>query len=197
MHVDGDERGDDLAVQPGEVLANHRGHILEVRSVLFQVLLHSRHRVFRFKALDDAAAPVNLRNHDHNLRGLVAHPIGPRLLGIAHVRLLALLFERGDHGSLHGCEPLLNVATSLQIFPELHPLPLRTEHGEDVHALGVLAKVEGLDTIEALGHVRLHGLHVLGLGQNLEQLVVGEEIKPRETHALRLQVLLQVLLDEV
>ena len=172
MHVDGDERRDDLAVQPGEVLANHRGHILEVRSVLLQVLLHSRHRVLRLEALDDAAAPVNLRNHDDNLRRLVAHPVGPAFLGVAHVRLLALLLEGGDHGSLHGGQPLLDVAASLQIFPERHPLPLRAEHGEDVHALWVLAEVEGFDAVEALGHVGLHSLHVLGLGQNLEQLVV-------------------------
>jgi len=45
--------------------------------------------------------------------------------------------------------------------------------------------------------VRLHGLRVACLGEDLEQFVVGEEEEAREGGALRLQVVLQVLIDLV
>lgn len=38
-------------------------------------------------------------------------------------------------------------------------------------------------------------LHILGLGQDLQQLIVGEEVEAGEAHALGLEVVLEVLLD--
>ena len=42
--------------------------------------------------------------------------------------------------------------------------------------------------------MRLHGLNILGLGQDFQELVVGQEVEPREAHSLGLQVILQILL---
>ena len=41
----------------------------------------------------------------------------------------------------------------------------------------------------------LHGQGVPGLGEDLQQLVVGEEVEAREDETLGLQVVLQTLLD--
>ena len=49
--------------------------------------------------------------------------------------------------------------------------------------------------IEALAEVRLDGLGVPGLREDLEQLVVGEKVEPREEEPLLLQVVLETLLD--
>jgi hypothetical protein len=45
--------------------------------------------------------------------------------------------------------------------------------------------------------LRLHGLRVLELRQDIQQLVVGQEVERRESHALRLEVVLQDILDLV
>ena len=51
------------------------------------------------------------------------------------------------------------------------------------------------DVLEALPQVRLDGGRVLGLREDLEQLVVGQEVEAREGGALRLEVIAQTLLD--
>jgi len=43
--------------------------------------------------------------------------------------------------------------------------------------------------------VRLYGVGISGLGQNLEEFVVGEEVKARESAALDLQVILHLFLN--
>jgi len=53
------------------------------------------------------------------------------------------------------------------------------------------------DVLEALPEVWLDGRRVLGLRQDLEKFVVGEEVEARERVALRLQVLAQAFLHEV
>lgn len=51
--------------------------------------------------------------------------------------------------------------------------------------------------LEALLEVRLHEEGVLRLGQDLQQLVVGDEVEAREGGPLRLEELLQLLQDLV
>ena len=53
------------------------------------------------------------------------------------------------------------------------------------------------DVLEALPEVWLDGRRVLGLRQDLEKFVVGEEVEARERVTLRLQVLAQAFLHEV
>ena len=58
-----------------------------------------------------------------------------------------------------------------------------------------LHDVERLDVVEALVEVPLHRLRVLGLAEDLEQVVVAEEVEAREDLPLRLEVHVQRLLD--
>ena len=53
------------------------------------------------------------------------------------------------------------------------------------------------DVLEALAEVRLDSGRVLGLRQDLEEFVVGQEVEPRERAALRLQIFAQTFLHEV
>lgn len=52
-----------------------------------------------------------------------------------------------------------------------------------------------MNALEALLQVRLNGTGVLGLRQDLQQLLVAEEEEARERHPLRFQVLAQALLN--
>ena len=58
-----------------------------------------------------------------------------------------------------------------------------------------LHDVERLDVVEALVEVPLHRLRVLGLAEDLEQVVVAEEVEAREDLPLRLEVHVERLLD--
>jgi hypothetical protein len=69
---------------------------------------------------------------------------------------------------------------------ELSP---RVQEPEDVVSVLPFAKLDSLDRIKALGHVRLHRVGVPCLGHDLQELVIGEEIETREGHPLGLQVI--------
>ena len=66
-------------------------------------------------------------------------------------------------------------------------------HGLDV--TGVLLEVYSRDTLETLADVLLNSVKVVGLGEDLDQLVVRQEVKARELVSLVLQVLLKLLLN--
>lgn len=109
-----------------------------------------------------------------------------------------------QHQDLHLQKPLLHHAlkiTSLQyhihertasfcslVVPDLgicrvdvlgegHPLLLRADHAGDGHVLG---EVELGDALKALLEVGLHAQWILGLRQDLQQLIVGQEEEPKE-----------------
>ena len=63
--------------------------------------------------------------------------------------------------------------------------------------LEVLLELELVDAFEALAQEGLDAEGVLGLGQDLEQLVVGQEVEAREGETLGLQVVIEALLDLV
>jgi len=60
-----------------------------------------------------------------------------------------------------------------------------------------LAELDALDGVEALAHVRLHGVRVARLRQNLQEFVVGQEVKAREPHPFGFEILFEALLDLV
>jgi hypothetical protein len=66
-------------------------------------------------------------------------------------------------------------------------------HGLDV--TGVLLEVYSRDALETLADVFLNSVKVVGLGEDLDQLIVRQEVKARELVSLVLQVLLKLLLN--
>ena len=51
------------------------------------------------------------------------------------------------------------------------------------------------DGIKALAEMRLDGLRISGLRENLEQFVIGEKVESGEEQPLLLEIVLQTLLD--
>ena len=95
------------------------------------------------------------------------------------------------HDALDLEHPVLDIAGRVDVLLELDLLVLGRVHGRDAH---VLLELDLVDVLEAFAQVRLHGLRVLGLREDLEQLVVGQKVEARKRGALRLQVLAQALL---
>ena len=82
--------------------------------------------------------------------------------------------------------------------PPPPPAPLWTLTRRVWAGVGWLdAELELRDGVEALAQVRLDGKGVTCLGEDLQQLVVGQEVEAREDDALRLEVRLEALLDLV
>lgn len=73
-------------------------------------------------------------------------------------------------------------------------LVLRRLHGRDDL---VLREGEPRDALEALLEVGLHTEGVLRLGQDFQQLVVGQEEEAGEEQALLFQIVVQAFLDVV
>lgn len=70
--------------------------------------------------------------------------------------------------------------------PALHPIAAGSAD---------LLHPQQFDVVEALFEVRLHGLWVAGLAQNLQEVIIGQEVEAREDVALGLQVHVQRLLN--
>ena len=77
---------------------------------------------------------------------------------------------------------------------EVHLLPLRTVHGQD---LLTLVKLHFTHILEHFVQVWLHGGRLLSLTQNCNQVIIGKEVKSREAFSLLLQVVIQSLLNHV
>jgi len=112
--------------------------------------------------------------------------------------------EQLAHGGTHRVqqdeEPLLNLGIdSHGLVAEVDFLTLsRDKLGDLVLLLGTLALhlgTNGVNTLEDLLDVLVDGSGVLGLTHDLKQIIVGQEEEAREVHTLRLQELLQLLLD--
>ena len=165
VHVDGDKRPGDLALQLIQVLPHDLRQVSQHADVLLIPGVKVGGRVGRRggEELLRFSHPVDLRDGQNDLRGLGKYPLCALRLGVVLVRLLGQPLQRDLHTLLDRREPLLDVATGLQIFSEADVFALRRHHTKDVNTLWVLAKVQTTDAVEALGHVRLHGLHVLRL----------------------------------
>ena len=72
-------------------------------------------------------------------------------------------------------QPYLHVPSGKHALVEGHLLLLLAAHGG---YLQIGRKVERLDGFEALAQVRLHSQRILGLGEDLKQLIVRQEEEP-------------------
>mmetsp|Transcript_49838 Transcript_49838/g.161260 ORF Transcript_49838/g.161260 Transcript_49838/m.161260 type:complete len:271 (+) Transcript_49838:504-1316(+) len=138
---------------------------------------------------------MHLRAVEGDLRRVVKDPFAALHL---LVRLHALLhgatnrhahaFLKVPHPHLHG------LLVGDDRSNKLNQLSLRGDHAQNL-----VVRIED-DLGYRLKDLRQEGLHacgVLGLGQNLKQLVVGQEVKAGKTNFLRLQVVLKTFLDHV
>lgn len=195
VHVDRDERHEDLALELGEIAADEVRELRELSDVGAQEGAQLGDRVGGLEACLDALAPEHVGGGEDELPGMLEDPLLAGRVGVRDDGLLGEALERRLHALLHEGEPRLNLPAGLEGVAEGDLLPLGRHHCVDVGALLLVAEDEAGDAVEALVQVRLHGLWLLALGQDLEEVVVGEKVEAGEGHLLLLEVRLEVLLD--
>ena len=88
-------------------------------------------------------------------------------------------------------EPLLNLASCLDDSLKLDVFLLARIHGLDLFVFNV----DPDDVIKAGLQVLLHDVEVLRVGQDIDELIVGQEVETWECSSLRLHIILKSLLD--
>eukprot|EP00982_Pelagococcus_subviridis_P009576 30935-Pelagococcus_subviridis.AAC.11 len=188
VDVDDDQRVDLLPVEVAQIAADHRRELQELpgefrAEVLHRHLLavpHAREHVLHLPG------PPNLRPDED--------PLAPRLLRVEEHALFADLPQRLPHLRLDAQHPNLDGALGGARGAEIKRLALRADHPGD--GLVPSSKLQRRAVIVQLEHVLLHGRRVRR-AEHGQQLVVGDEEKPRERVALRVEVLGQRLLAQL
>lgn len=132
---------------------------------------------------------------------MLLHP----LLNPAHTLLstdactshLKFLLQHIPHRTLTSLQPLLELLITRHFGEELHGLTLGRAHRRHLEHVdlstsagdGEREDFELLDTLEALLDVLVDLVHVLGVSQQLEEVVIAEEIEAGEVLSLSLEEL--------
>ena len=106
------------------------------------------------------------------------------------------LVQTLDHENLQLQQPLLHLPTCLGCRDRLvqrDNLALATLHMRNVQDVGELQLG---NTLKAFLEMGLNAGRVFGLGEDLQELVVGEEEETREVETFLLQVVIQTLNGE-
>ena len=103
---------------------------------------------------------------------------------------LEYLFESAPHGRLDIAEPGLHRPLQGQGPQERDLFALAGEHAAGFVLLADrgLLQLQGLDVVEELLELGLNGRRVLGLAQNLQQIVIRNEVEAGEDDLLGFQV---------
>ena len=88
----------------------------------------------------------------------------------------------------------LGGAAGAHRLAEPHDLPLRAEQREHVDRAAFTLRVQRRNAVKELWQEGRHSGGVVGLGENGEQLVVGQEVEAGEGGALALKVRLEARL---
>ena len=195
-----DERDEPLAHDLGQRVADHLGHAVEEADLLLLGLLHrvlraARDRDERLRAV---GRPLDRARRDEQLALPVVDPL-LLLAAVARDRAGEQLLHAEEHRLLELAEPDLDRAVEHDVRDERGRLALGRDHAEAlevaVHLLARRDDVHLREALEVLVHVALHRHRVARLAEDLEQVVVRDEVEARERHALRLEVLVEALLD--
>eukprot|EP00968_Pinguiococcus_pyrenoidosus_P027390 scaffold7375_cov268-Pinguiococcus_pyrenoidosus.AAC.40 len=212
-------RLDSLAILPARLpVVAQLSHPAKVRHGLDALLHHAAHRISRVHlgvqallkvaqrrrpaALDGCghvSSPVDLADAQNDLRRPVQHPLRPGGVLVVLQSLhrlgtdaLPLHFLQLVQPAFHAA--LVALALGVDGLVQSHLLAFATDHHGD---LEVVLKLHLVHALEGLAQVRLHRARLLGLRQDLQQLVVGQEEEAREVQTLDLQVVAQALLDQL
>mmetsp|Transcript_2161 Transcript_2161/g.5384 ORF Transcript_2161/g.5384 Transcript_2161/m.5384 type:complete len:319 (+) Transcript_2161:462-1418(+) len=186
VHVHDHQRAQRGALELGEVAADE---VHDAHQVGGALLLKGRDLVdvLRIERILHALGPEHAGDHKHDHAWPLEHPLMARLAAVVLQAEAGLVVDALKHALFDLHEPLLHAAARLvgvDDVLERHALLLDGGHGRDGE---VFLKLQQVHALKALLQVRLHARGVLGLTQDLQHLVVGEEEETREEQALLLQ----------
>eukprot|EP00962_Isochrysis_galbana_P020200 scaffold5892_cov112-Isochrysis_galbana.AAC.15 len=122
----------------------------------------------------------------------IVHEVAAHLLLVVGNALLRLVADRPAHHRLDLAHPHLDRATRVDLGLEGHDLLLGRDHVRHLALFAVHG--DGVHRLEAFAQVRLHSVRILGLREDRDELVIGEEVEAGKGGALGLQVVGQILL---
>ena len=193
VHLDHHQRRQRLSLQFRKLASNLLDDVHQLRAAHLCVLGHGTVRDGGF----GLRGPIQRPDAENYLTGPRHHPV--RALG-GGVGVRGLLTHHRHRLSLRRLaldEPLLHRAAGfrrIEALLELHLLSLLGDHRGHLQIFLELQEVDGLEHLLQVG---LHAQRILRLGENLQQLVVGQKVKPRERQSLGLEVVAQALVHLV
>ena len=195
MHVQHDHGPDAAALQLGQVPANQIDELVKLAGALLRVLANTCSAILHSDL--HLRRPVHLPDHDGRHAGPLQHPFVARHLRVRGIGAARLVDQRLAHQDLRVYQPLLHRPprqSRVQRARPRHQLSLAGNHSVDDL---LLVKLELGNGLKALLQVGLHARGILGLGQNLEQLVVGKEEEPRKVETLLFQIRVEALVNDL
>ena len=201
VHIQRRERRQRAPLQGRQVAPHQLDDVGELCVERRLVLLQRRHTSAGPKGSFRALRPHQLVDTQHHLPRPRRHPLGARPLRVVVHGSNRVVTDGHLHGRLEVAHPQLDVALAVTTGRvdrrvQLNTLALDAAHGSDL-GRRVVVEVDVGDALEALVKVRLHGARILGIGQDLDELIIRQEEEAREGEALELEVVVQALLDLV
>ena len=142
----------------------------------------------------DIISPVNLRAIEDALARMEFDPFDSLAFSVVLNGLPKHVSHRVAHHLLDVTHPVLNLFTGwIYLLDEVDLLLLSRDHS--THSVLVIEYKIG-NSLEDLLEERPNVLDFLGLGQDLEQLFIGEEEETREGASLLLQILSETLVHD-
>jgi hypothetical protein len=129
---------------------------------------------------------LNLINNKNSLGGGLKQPaVTDSSVGrVGLESFLGDLVEGSEHSLLNVVHPRLHRSSGESRFSEIDNFSFRTDHRGNLSRILLSSKLDTLDGIEAFVQVRLHGLGVTCLRQNLNEFVISQEEETRESSTL-------------
>mmetsp|Transcript_55132 Transcript_55132/g.95782 ORF Transcript_55132/g.95782 Transcript_55132/m.95782 type:complete len:224 (+) Transcript_55132:8480-9151(+) len=149
------------------------------------------------QGIGDIVGPDKIEDADDDLAWPLLHPVHKLLLEVVLIRSEDFVSYRLQHGLFHLHQP--NLDSTLRrywIHVVLHGNWLFLWRDETTD-LQIIFKLQALHAFECLLHMSIDAPRLLGLTEDLQQVVVGEEEEARESKPLCLEIVVQSFLHQL
>lgn len=202
MDLDGDQCHNDLSDDGWNFSSYYSCQLFQLVDNDIQMGFYSLAGVcVFFDGLLSIECPDNLGSDCYDLTGLSHDPISLFLILAVHPFVETNADDSADrviHFLLQVAKPNLHSVLCLHHSLEHYSFLLGAEHAFDEISLGKTLAVHHVklhQSFEALAEVLLHHFQAASFRKYFQQLIIREEIEPREDLSLAFKVLLQLLFD--
>ena len=174
VHVDDNERVNNLLLELGHLGSHSDDNIVHLLVALHHVLLGALDALGLDSRLD-LLGPVDLRAVEDGLADVGHDPLDTVHAHVLVHGLVHLPFDALLHFPLDAAHPVFDVARGwVHRITEHDSLASLIRHREN-HFIGV--KLHLVNLLKDLHQMRLHFQRILGLRENLQEIVVREEVE--------------------
>lgn len=188
VHIGGDKRDNNLALQRRQLSADHGNERSDLGSVLLVRVVQCQWVASLFlNSVLGARAPHDLSDGGNNLSRVGQDELLTVLCSVVVDTLAHLLSQRADHFILKLPEPLLDRTMSLWLLLKFNLFLLA--RNDTFNSL--LVKLHSDEVIEQCLQMQLNFFNFLRVGKDVNKLIVRQEVEAREGLSLLLHVVLK------